>query len=81
MKYNNNDNNRNSQEKCKHFKDENVREVFELVASDEMLKSDGKLPDFERITTAIDNAFHKSFAKFNPTQSEWIKKTSGLSVP
>lgn len=64
------------QERCKHFKDENVRKVFELVAADEMLKTNEKVPDFERITTTINDAIDKCFMKNNPTQSERTKRAS-----
>lgn len=58
------------QEKCKHFKNENVRKVFELVAADEMLMNK-KVPDFERITIAINNAIDTIFKN-----SDWMKKSS-----
>lgn len=63
------------QERCKHFKDDNVRKVFELVAADEMLINK-KVPDFERITVAINNAIDTIFKRSRTTQSDWMKKLS-----
>lgn len=63
------------QERCKHFKDDNVRKVFELVAADEMLINK-KVPDFERITIALNNVIDTIIDSSGPTKSDWMKKSS-----
>lgn len=55
-----------------------MRKVFELVAADEMLKADEEVLDLKRITTTINDAIDKSFGKFNPTQSEWLKRALNI---
>lgn len=62
-------------EKCSHFDNEHVRNVFKLVCVDELL-SGKKVPNYERIISEVTNAIAQIKGKSRIAEFEWLLKVA-----